>query len=216
MAAMPETLAETTEPVRTHKPVAPARRGAAARPVLSPWLRAQSINVTRHAAALRPFRRDEFGTGAAAPSDGHIQAVNELLKSLRTRLLSMSKKVTDAARSATEQPDTPKLQRLVTRKERAHIWVQGIERIWDFYFELFGQRQSTYPTGCSVATGSRLIAIKWPIPDLAQRDRYRRRRRFVTCALVSLRPHSGARFRCGGSANNSTRFRLFSCRITAW
>jgi hypothetical protein len=144
VAAMPETLAETTEPVRTHKPVAPARRGAAARPVLSPWLRAQSINVTRHAAALRPFRRDEFGTGAAAPSDGHIQAVNELLKSLRTRLLSMSKKVTDAARSATEQPDTPKLQRLVTRKERAHIWVQAIERIWDFYFELFGQRQSTY------------------------------------------------------------------------
>ena len=27
------------------------------------------------------------------------------------------------------------------RKDRAHRWVQGIEKIWDFYFELFGQRQ---------------------------------------------------------------------------
>src|SRR5271154_4924139 len=30
------------------------------------------------------------------------------------------------------------------RKDHAHHWVQGIERIWDFYFELFGQRQGLY------------------------------------------------------------------------
>ena len=32
----------------------------------------------------------------------------------------------------------------MTRKENAHVWVQAIERVWDFYFELFGQRQSAY------------------------------------------------------------------------
>jgi hypothetical protein len=36
------------------------------------------------------------------------------------------------------------LQRLVTVKERAHDWVRATERIWDFYFELFGQRQSAF------------------------------------------------------------------------
>jgi hypothetical protein len=30
------------------------------------------------------------------------------------------------------------------RKEQAHNWVRGIEKIWDFYFELFGQRQTRY------------------------------------------------------------------------
>jgi hypothetical protein len=33
---------------------------------------------------------------------------------------------------------------VVHRKDRAHRWVQGVEKIWDFYFELFGQRQGKY------------------------------------------------------------------------
>ena len=60
-----------------------------AAPVATPWLRAQSINVTRHAAALRPFRVDEFGTGAEAPTAGHTQAVNSLITALRRGLLHM-------------------------------------------------------------------------------------------------------------------------------
>ena len=32
----------------------------------------------------------------------------------------------------------------MTNKERAHNWVRRIERVWDFYFELFGQRQSQF------------------------------------------------------------------------
>src|SRR5439155_3597308 len=36
------------------------------------------------------------------------------------------------------------LQQLVRSKEVGHHWVQAIERIWDFYFELFGQRQSQF------------------------------------------------------------------------
>jgi hypothetical protein len=117
---------------------------AAATPVLLPWLRAQSINVTRHAAALRPFKREEFGTGPASPSEGHIQVVNQLITKLRHGLLKMSQNVHDAIGEASESPSSERLQEVVSSKDRAHRWVQGIEKIWDFYFELFGQRQGKY------------------------------------------------------------------------
>jgi hypothetical protein len=112
--------------------------------VLRPWLRAQSVNVTRHAAALRPFRRDEFGTGAAAPTEAHIQAANALISLLRHDLLKLTQKVGAAAEAASREPTPPRLQHLVSQKEHAHTWVRRIERIWDFYFELFGQRQSRF------------------------------------------------------------------------
>jgi hypothetical protein len=114
--------------------------------VTQPWLRAQSINVTRHAAALRPFRRGEFGTDAVAPSEGHLQAVNRLITSLRRGLLRKSARVTRAAEAARRRPATAELQRMVDAKERAHDWVRAVERVWDFYFELFGQRQTEVAT----------------------------------------------------------------------
>jgi hypothetical protein len=125
-----------TAPRRTVKP---AGGGSA---VLLPWLRAQSVNVARHSAALRPFRREEFGTGGAAPSEGHIQAVNKLIDRLRHSLLKVSKTVTNKIDTAIEEPTSQQLSTVLTRKDHAHRWVQGIEKIWDFYFELFGQRQS--------------------------------------------------------------------------
>src|SRR5580692_2102350 len=112
--------------------------------VMLPWLRAQSINVTRHAAALRPFRPEEFGTGAEAPTAGHIQAVNQLITGLRRGLLQVSAKVRKSGRIAEQRPGTSQLQLMVRRKARAHHWVRGIEKIWDFYFETFGQRQTRY------------------------------------------------------------------------
>src|SRR5580658_1297606 len=74
----------------------------AAPPVLPAWLRAQAINITRHAAALRPFKREEFGTGAAAPSEGHIKVVNDLISKLRGGLLKMSKNVANAVAAANQ------------------------------------------------------------------------------------------------------------------
>jgi hypothetical protein len=121
-----------------------ARASARTRPVLLPWLCTQSLNVTRHAAALRAFRREEFGTGVAAPTEGHIQAVNKLMNSLRGGLLGMANSVGKAVASAAAVPNTSNLQTVVSQKHHAHDWVQGIERIWDFYFELFGQRQGQY------------------------------------------------------------------------
>jgi hypothetical protein len=142
-------MATATAPIPlegTRRPKPASRRSASAAgassDVLVPWLRAQSINVTRHAAALRPFRREEFGTGAAAPSEGHIQAANQLISSLRKELLRVSGTVHKSIAAAQEEPEHASLQRAVMRKDRAHKWVQGIEKIWDFYLELFGQRQS--------------------------------------------------------------------------
>jgi hypothetical protein len=111
---------------------------------LNPWLRAQALNVTRHAAALRPFRRDEFGKSAAAPTEAHIRAANRLINSLRRGLLTRTRHVTEAVQVATDQPTAAHLQRMVVLKERAHNRVMSVERIWDFYFELFGQRQSQF------------------------------------------------------------------------
>jgi hypothetical protein len=141
------TMAQIPAEASMHgKPDLRKRPGAAAgsAPVLKSWLRAQSINVTRHAAALRPFNREEFGSGAAAPSEGHIKVVNQLITKLRRSLLKVSERVHDSVVTASEEPSSPRLQAVVTRKDQAHRWVQGIEKIWDFYFELFGQRQGKY------------------------------------------------------------------------
>jgi len=143
MATLTEELSETSMGAK-RPPRQQLKAVSGAAPVLLPWLRAQSINVTRHAAALRPFKREEFGTGASAPSEGHIQVVNNLITGLRRGLLKMSKRVHDSIADAGEGASSSKLQRVVTRKQRAHHWVQGIEKIWDFYFELFGQRQGKY------------------------------------------------------------------------
>ncbi len=142
MATLARTLPSTGAPKRTLSR-RPVKLGSATgTPVLPAWLRAQSINVIRHAAALRPFRREEFGTGPAAPTEGHLQVVNGLISSLRRGLLDMSKGVAATAQAAKEEPTSERLERVVIRKDHAHKWVQGIEKIWDFYFELFGQRQS--------------------------------------------------------------------------
>jgi hypothetical protein len=143
MATLSEIPPEAT--MRVKRPPRQKRKAVAgAAPVLLPWLRAQSINVTRHAAALRPFKREEFGTGSAAPSEGHIQVVNQLITKLRHGLLKMSEKVHGAIATASEKPSSTRLQQVVASKDKAHRWVQGIEKIWDFYFELFGQRQGKY------------------------------------------------------------------------
>src|SRR4051794_30175108 len=96
---------------------APARRSPA---ILSPWLRAQAINVARHAAALRPFRPGEFGADAAAPTDAHLDAANRLVGSIRQGLLRLSRGVARAAAAAARDPSPARLRRVVTLKERAH------------------------------------------------------------------------------------------------
>ncbi len=148
MASAVETLVQTEAqaPQSDLKTAAAPKPGlsAAAPQLLKAWIGTQSINTARHAAALRPFRTGEFGGGAAAPTDGHLEAVNKLITELRRGLFRFSKDVTAAAKTAARDLQPASLGEMVNRKEKAHHWVQGIEKIWDFYFELFGQRQSRY------------------------------------------------------------------------
>jgi hypothetical protein len=131
-------------PTKIHSNGAPKAGTSAAQPVLGPWIRAQALNLVRHTQALRNFSREEFGTGPEAPTEGHIQAVNSLLGKLRTGLTRRARRMNHLAASARRDPAPDSLKALVAHKHQAHDWVRGIEKIWDFYFELFGQRQSRF------------------------------------------------------------------------
>jgi len=119
---------------------------SATQPVLRPWLRAQALNLGRHANALRDFTRGEFGSGPESPTEGHIQAVNLVLRRLRSPLRKRATQIDELVRAATEFPQSDRLTQVVTHKTESHQWVRRMERIWDFYLELFGQRQSTFGT----------------------------------------------------------------------
>ena len=111
--------------------------------IRAPWIRSQGISVTRHAAALRPsgpgVRHGPGGAKRGAPASGQ-----RAVRPATAGTPAVSEQVRGNAAKAVAQPSTARLQALVTTKERAHDWVRAIERIWDFYFELFGQRQSMF------------------------------------------------------------------------
>lgn len=111
-------------------------------PLLPAFALGQGVNVRRHLEALRNFDPDEFGTSAARPTAGHIQAVNQLLERLRRPLEHAVTELEGAGRRARRgSASTADLHDLLRLKSRAHDWVRATERVWDFYFEIFGQRQ---------------------------------------------------------------------------
>src|SRR5205807_2757842 len=67
-----------------------------------------------------------------------------LLSGLRRLLIAETRKVSRAAELATAEPSSQRLAEMVALKERAHRLVMATEKVWDFYFELFGQRQTRY------------------------------------------------------------------------
>ena len=72
--------------------------------VLPVYLSGQALNVRRHLDALRDFRRDEFGTQPARPSEGHVQAVNALLATLRGPLVTLVERLDRASDAAQARP----------------------------------------------------------------------------------------------------------------
>lgn len=119
--------------------------------LLDNWLHIQSINLCRHAKSLRPFSKDEFGTGPTAPSEGHIEAVNRLIEKYRTKLIENARWVDAAAQAARREPTSDRLRLLLERKQKVSDQVLYLEGIWDFYFDMFVQRLSAF--------GERLRAI---------------------------------------------------------
>lgn len=133
-------------PAAVHHNGGTNRRTSATQAVLGPWIRTQALNLVRHTRALRDFTREEFGTGPEAPTDGHVLAVNRSLARLRGGLRRRARHLIQRAAAARRTPSPERLTALVTHKHDAHDWVKCIEKIWDFYFELFGQRQSSFGT----------------------------------------------------------------------
>ena len=138
-------VASPIAPAAADRPLAAeTRQTSATQPVLGPWIDAQALNLTRHTSALRDFTRSEFGSGPEVPTEGHVQAVNQLLSQLRKGLTRRAQEMVRLSAAARQHPSAERLTRMVTHKHDAHDWVKGIEKIWDFYFELFGQRQSRF------------------------------------------------------------------------
>ena len=123
---------------------------------LPPWLKAQSVNVARHIAALRPFRAEDFGTEAASPSLAHLSAANRLLLPLRSQLQKVVDQVKISAIAARKNPQPEQLHRLLSHKDKGSKWVKLVEQIWDFYWEIFSQRQSRFG---SLLLGADRIAL---------------------------------------------------------
>jgi hypothetical protein len=126
-------------------------RTASEQRLLDNWLAIQGINLVRHARSLRPFVRDEFGTGPAAPGEGHIEAANRFIDGLRVQLIEMARWVEAAATIARRETTQARLRVLLERKQAAGARVLYVEGIWDFYFDLFVQRLSAF--------GERLRAV---------------------------------------------------------
>jgi hypothetical protein len=128
-----------------------APAGQRERTLLRRWVHIQRINLNRHADSLRAFAKDEFGTGAAAPSVAHVEAVNSFIGQFRSRLQEAARWVDAAATMAEREPTCARLRVLLDRKHNVGISVLYAEGIWDFYFDLFVQRLSAF--------GERLLAV---------------------------------------------------------
>jgi len=135
----------TSGPQVAEQEKAPAQAATAdEQRLLDNWLTIQGINLDRHAKSLRPFTKDEFGTGPAAPGEEHIKAVNRFIDGLRIKLDEMMRWVGAAASVAKREPTSERLRVLLERKEVAGTRVLYVEGIWDFYFDLFVQRLSNF------------------------------------------------------------------------
>ena len=111
---------------------------------LTRFVQIQPLNTHRHVLSIRPFRRNEFGEGPAAPSEAQIQAANRMVRRLRKRLIGQSNNLQNASRATNDQPSLDRFQEMLTAKEHAGHVVKYIEKIWSFFFTLFSQRQSQY------------------------------------------------------------------------
>jgi hypothetical protein len=125
--------------------------GPEAGDVLRRWIATQAVNLQRHATSLRPFSYTEFGTGEAAPSRAHIDAVNRFIGGFRDHLGDAAAWANAAAGIAAKRPEDANLDLMLRRKAAVSSQVIYVEGIWDFYFDLFVQRLSAF--------GERLRAV---------------------------------------------------------
>lgn len=149
MAAVAAVASSGVEPGRSAEtrlyPV-PAAALAGSMPsaakALANWLYSQDVNGRRALALLRDFRPSEFGTDAASPSDAHLHATNRLLTAIRAVVGNNSRALAEAVAQAHRLPTRDALDRVAALKEEGQNLVAQGEKIWHYYWQLFGQRRS--------------------------------------------------------------------------
>ncbi|MDA3647762.1 hypothetical protein LZ318_37025 [Saccharopolyspora indica] len=134
--------AELRSAAARSRPTQPMDRATAH--LLATWVRTQATSSERHLAALRPFSWTEFGDPATGPSRAHLVAVNETMAGLREPLHEATRELRRVAEQAARLPNSQRLQSVLRAKSRAYRRVRDTERLWDFYLELFTQRQSSF------------------------------------------------------------------------
>ncbi|TVR95109.1 MAG: hypothetical protein EA406_14560 [Rhodospirillales bacterium] len=108
------------------------------------WVRSQRVNFHRAVVALQPFAGSAFGSGAAAPLPAQRAAANALISRLRQRLVRIGEALTRAALRTAHLSADAQLQRFQALKARGERALRVVEKVWEFYFELFNQRQASF------------------------------------------------------------------------
>lgn len=130
--------------VTSPTPVAKSRTDRSDEPSALPYFAYRTaVNAARHLTGLRPFRPGEFGTGANAPSRSHIEEVNALIRNARRRQSSDERRLARAARDVMTAGDKGRAE-LLRLKESSESGARATEQIWEFYLNLFGQRQGPF------------------------------------------------------------------------
>jgi hypothetical protein len=107
--------------------------------VVRDWVRSQAFNLETTARALAPFAQNAFGDGPAAPTPAQIDGANALIAELDARLSGFAAEV---GRTGGDAVARARLAQTV--KGRAHRTADAAEKIWNFYYEIFSQRQAFF------------------------------------------------------------------------
>lgn len=106
------------------------------------FLRGQAVANAGAALLLRPFAEGEFGRGAAGPSKAHLAEVNAMLTRMQRLIEENGVRMQQAMRAYGESPGRKPVDEALRLKQEGGALISSIEHIRQFYWEIFGQRQT--------------------------------------------------------------------------
>ncbi|HEX8062223.1 MAG TPA: hypothetical protein VF535_03315 [Allosphingosinicella sp.] len=119
--------------------------GRAASPAGDPvlrFLRGQAVANAGATFLLQPFAEGEFGRGAAGPSKAHLAEVNAMLVRMRRLIDENGARMQQAIQAYAASPDRKPIDEALRLKQEGGGLISSIEHIRQFYWEIFGQRQT--------------------------------------------------------------------------
>jgi hypothetical protein len=137
-------------PARRAPAIAPAgaKRAARATVAVPPgdplhiYLRGQQVANAGAALLLQPFREGEFGRGAAGPSKAHLAEVNAMLNRMRRLVDENGAQMARAVKAAAGPGGAVAVEEAMRLKQEGCTLISAVERVRQFYWEIFGQRQT--------------------------------------------------------------------------